>query len=441
LSKLISKSIRVQLFCAVLLSLAVGIVIFIIAYFIGDTVLNKTVYGVNHSVKITDRYYDDLREHVESEGITADNIELLGQRDDRGKKVYLVLYDGENAIYESPLPGKLKKEAVSQVLKPEEENPDNEYKLTLSDGTEVRAFIYYYSGNTLYFWMVIISAVLAFVAFSMCLLTLINRKVSYIKQLESELDILSGGQLDYHVTVNGNDELSALASGIDEMRRSIVNYQEIEKQMRNANSELITAMSHDLRTPLTSLLAYLEIIERKKYADEDQMYSLVSKSITQTMRIKTMADKLFEYFMVYATDFDNSDMKNVDADEYLLQMLGDYAYSLENSGMSIDADVSRLNSQIKVNTELVQRAFDNLYSNILKYADPEKPIGITCERAGSQVIIRITNGIASKREMKESTNIGLNTCKRIIELHGGKFKTTEENSIFSVEIILPLTDE
>ena len=61
------------------------------------------------------------------------------------------------------------------------------------------------------------------------------------------------------------DELSELARGIDQMRRSIIKHQEVEQQIRKANAELITSMSHDLRTPLTSLLAFLEIIERKKY--------------------------------------------------------------------------------------------------------------------------------------------------------------------------------
>ncbi|MBR6628987.1 MAG: argininosuccinate synthase, partial [Bacteroidaceae bacterium] len=98
----------------------------------------------------------------------------------------------------------------------------------------------------------------------------------------------------------------------------------VEQQMRSANSELITAMSHDLRTPLTSLLAYLEIIERKKYVDEEQMYSLIHKSIGQTMRIKNMADKLFEYFLAYATEWEEAEMEFVDADMLLEQILGEY---------------------------------------------------------------------------------------------------------------------
>ena len=125
------------------------------------------------------------------------------------------------------------------------------------------------------------------------------------------------------------------------MRRSILKHQETEDQMRSANSELITAMSHDLRTPLTSLLAYLEIIERKKYADEAQMDQLVHKSIHQTLRIKNMADQLFEYFLVYATDWKNDEPETLDADELFRQILEDYAYSLESSGMKVQLQFYR----------------------------------------------------------------------------------------------------
>ena len=439
MNKFIAKSLRAQLFCAVLISLFAGGVIFFASFFLGNALLDKTVYGNTFSRKMEDRRFEDLQEYVTSENVTEDNISLIDIWCRRGEKVYLTVYEDGALIYESPISGKLKNETVNRSFVLEAESADNEYALILSDGTEVRSFLYYFPGNVFYFWMVIVSIVLAFIAFSLCLLTLINRKVSYIRQLQAELDILSGGQLEYAVTVNGKDELAVLASGIDEMRRSIISYQESEGQIRSANSELITAMSHDLRTPLTSLLAYLEIIERKKYTDEEQMYSLIHKSIGQTMRIKRMADKLFEYFTVYATDFENTDMETVDADEFFSQMLGDYAYSLENSGMSIEADVLPLEGSVRVNAELLQRAFDNLYSNILKYADRERAVGITCRRDASFVLIGISNGIASNRDAVESTNIGLNTCKRIIEFHKGTFETAEENNVFSVKILLPVT--
>lgn len=318
------------------------------------------------------------------------------------------------------------------------EDPDNEYLLTLHGDVKVRAFLYYYAGDAFYFWMTVISGLLAFAAFSLCFIVLISRKVAYITRLKEELDILSCGQLEYPVTITGKDELGELASGIDQMRQSIIKHQEVENQMRSANSELITAMSHDLRTPLTSLLAYLEILERKKYSDEDQMQRLIHKSVAQTLRIKAMADKLFEYFLAYATEWESADMEMVDADELFHQILEDYAYALESEGMNVETDFAQTSTQISVNTELLQRALDNLYSNLLKYADPEETIWISYKRKEQSILLSIANGIRAEEKRPESTSIGLITCRRIIEYHKGHFAVAKNSDNFYVTVSIPI---
>ena len=288
--------------------------------------------------------------------------------------------------------------------------------------------------------MTIISGLLAFAGFSLCFVVLIGRKVSYVAQLKEDLDILSGGQLEYPVTIIGRDELGELASGIDQMRRSIIKHQEVESQMRSANSELITAMSHDLRTPLTSLLAYLEIIERKKYKDEQQMEELIHKSVGQTMRIKQMADKLFSYFLAYATEWETSELETVDADPLFHQILGDYAYALESNGMRVKTDFARTDVKIKINTELLQRALDNLYSNLLKYAAPKSLVQFSLKRQENDLLLSISNAVHSNREQSESTGIGLITCRRIIEYHGGSFTAEEIEQCFRVTISMPICE-
>ena len=257
-------------------------------------------------------------------------------------------------------------------------------------------------------------------------------------ELKNELDILSGGQLEYAVTVHGSDEIGELALGIDQMRRSILKHQELEDQMRTANSELITAMSHDLRTPLTSLLAYLEIIERQKYTDDTQRNQLIHKSIQQTLRIKNMADQLFEYFLVYATDWESEPMETIDADPLFLQILEDYAYSLESSGMQVQLQFTPVSGRILATIQLLQRALDNLYSNLTKYASPEETIRICYEKQENSLYLSITNGSRTEHSKQESTSIGLNTRRRIIEYHGGTFETAEKNGRFFVSVTLPL---
>ena len=438
MSKRIRKSLRLQLLCAVLISFAVAILFFGIAYSLGDTMLDKTVYGQTFAETMADQHFSQLQEYVEEEHISLTNLQRLNPWCSRGDKVYLTIYQGDTLIYESPFSGRTKGDLTAQKLDPDLEDPENKYALVLDGDVTVRAFLYYYSGDAFFYGLLVFSGLAAFLAFSLCFIALISRKVSYINLLKEELDILSGGQLEYAVTVRGSDEIGELAQGIDQMRRSILKHQETEAQMRSANSELITAMSHDLRTPLTSLLAYLEIIELKKYEDEAQMEQLVHKSINQTMRIKKMADQLFEYFLVYATDWEDDDMETMDADPLFQQILEDYAYSLESSGMKVQLQFLPVSCKIKVAIHLLQRALDNIYSNLTKYADPDTIIRIDYRRESDYLILIISNGTRADQSKRESTSIGLNTCRRIIEYHGGSFMALEEACRFFVRVSLPL---
>ena len=440
MSKLPSKhSLSVQLLAGVLLSLFIAVLAFSLFFALGNAMLDHTVYGESFAEKMSDRQFQQLQRYVEREAVTTDRLTRLNAWCSRGKGVYLTVYRDGTLIYESPV-------VRDQTFDPDdfdplEENAEREYALSFADGTETQAFLYYFASDAFYFWMIGVSGLLAFAVFSLCFVSLVHRKLRYIQKLKKELDILAGGDLDYPVTVQGQDELSELAAGIDEMRRSIVKHQRAEDEIRSANSQLVTAMSHDLRTPLTSLLAFLEILDRDKVKDEEQRRHLIHQSLTQTMSIKSMADKLFEYFLVYTSEWEQPELEKRDADEVLGQFWQEYAFALESHSFAVKTDFRELRGTVEINLELLRRAFDNLYANLLKYAEPSQPIRIAYHRDNDQVHLTVTNTVSALRDHRESTNIGLNTCRRIMRMLGGSFETKESDGVFSVNLRLPLSDE
>ena len=251
---------------------------------------------------------------------------------------------------------------------------------------------------------------------------------------------MAGGELERPVPVLGYDELSELAAGMDEMRRSFLAHLREEDQIRSANSQLVTAMSHDLRTPLTSLLAFLEILDRDKVKDEEQRRHLIRQSLTQTMSIKSMADKLFEYFLVYTSEWEQPELETRDADELFAQFWQKYAFALESHGFTVETDFNELSGSVVANLELLRRAFDNLYANLVKYAEPSAIIRIAYRRESGEALLTIANVVSSQRESKESTNIGLNTCRRIMRMLGGSFEAKETEGIFTAELRLPFSN-
>lgn len=433
--KKVSGSLSAQLLCGALVSLLAALAALGLVLGLGSTLLDRTVYGQPFADKMADRQFSELQAYVSSEKVSLQNIHRLNAWCRQERKINLSVYHDGEILFASSHSEEVQDLDEWQI---DDEDPESQYELTLGDGTSVQAFLYYYAGDAFYFGILVVSALVAFGVFSACFVFLVHRKLNYVKKLKEELDILSGGALEYPVTVQGTDELGQLAYGIDQMRQSILAHQRTEEMTRAASSQLVTAMSHDLRTPLTSLLAYLELIDRGKYENPEQLHQFIKKSLDKTYRIKTMADQLFEYFLVYSAEWEQPDLETQDADTLFGQIWNDYAFSLESKGFSVDTDFQPLDGTVQVNAELLRRAFDNLYSNLLKYADPGKPVEISFARKDGQAQLQVSNHISPLRDKRESTNIGLNTCARVMEYHNGTFTSTEENGVFTAALTLPL---
>ena len=140
---------------------------------------------------------------------------------------------------------------------------------------------------------------------------------------------------------------------------------------------------------------------------------------------------------MYSPDWEES-LEPVDADEMLHQILGECAFSLENKGYEVWCDFQELGGRLRVDTELLKRVFDNLYSNVLKYADAGKPVCLSFMPHGGEVVIAFENAVSAGRAAEESTNIGLKTCERILTRCGGSFRVEESNGQFTAVLKLPL---
>ena len=120
------------------------------------------------------------------------------------------------------------------------------------------------------------------------------RKVKYIKSLTKGIDEFSKGNLDYNIVKKGRDELSHLAEGMNLMAENLKSSMEAEKKQDRFKTELITNVSHDLRTPLTSLVGYLELVKDEK-TSEDNRKKYTNIAIEKAYKLKTLIGDLFDY--------------------------------------------------------------------------------------------------------------------------------------------------
>ncbi|WP_333576277.1 histidine kinase dimerization/phospho-acceptor domain-containing protein, partial [Faecalibacillus intestinalis] len=130
----------------------------------------------------------------------------------------------------------------------------------------------------------------------------IKRKVKYINILKQEVLNMSQGDLSHAMTIMSHDELAILAQEMDTLRITLASNYQNEARIKEAHQEMITCLSHDLRTPLTALRGYLDILCLHCYKDEKQMDHYLNSCIEKTEQIKYLSNKTFEYSLVYNDD-------------------------------------------------------------------------------------------------------------------------------------------
>ena len=250
--------------------------------------------------------------------------------------------------------------------------------------------------------------------------------------------MIEQGDLEQPINHKGNDEISLLAKNADNMRHSIITRYKSEKEAWEANSELITSMSHDIRTPLTSLIGYLEILDSKDYCSEEQFDRYIKSCKTKSIQLKDLSDKLFQYFLVFGKETILMEMETFDARILLQQLLSEQVFDLNSLGFVVETEFMDEPCTITADISYLKRLFDNLFSNVRKYGGTGRPVTIIGSREKRSLIISITNEIRTDLVFEESTSIGLKTCKKIAKQMNGSLEIITTETLFTARTTFPI---
>lgn len=376
---------------------------------------------------------DSLQNYIDINQVSVSNLKPLEGWETKERFVVMSLYVGNRLVYATGM----SPDSLSSAVDVEEQYmPDDLQTLSFPDG-EAKLYIYGYADPMYFDLITLLSAAVAFALFVSVLVLLIHKKLRYISLMRQEIRILEGGDLTHPITLKGGDELYDLASGIDAMRVALQNQRAEEERARKAGQELVTAISHDLRTPLTGMLGYLDLVQQKKYKDEGDMLRFLSLAHKKGYQIKEMTDKLFDYFYVFDAAMEDSPLERVAAAGWMHQLLGEHIFELKSQGFQVETDLPPLRGDLMVHDTLFVRAVDNIFSNVLKYGDVAQPVHVACRGEKGTLTCDIVNK-AQPDARADSTRIGLKTCRRAFEHHQGAFETWEEKGFFHVRFSLPL---
>lgn len=262
-----------------------------------------------------------------------------------------------------------------------------------------------------------------------------SRKIiRYIVQLSEEIQAMEGGDLDHPITIQGADELTTLARCLDSMRITLRTQQQEEAEASAKVKSLITEMSHDLRTPLTTLLLYTEILRSHKYDGKAQENDYLNKIDTKARQIKQLSDNLFEYALVTRDTVVTLDPP-ARFSAILEEPLTDMIDHLQQRGFLCRLELGSDDPLLTVRSQYVRRILDNITSNILKYADPQQEICIRFVQEADKAGLTFQNRTLPVPPSAESTKVGLTSMETMMDKMHGVFRVEQGSGWFRVTLL------
>lgn len=220
---------------------------------------------------------------------------------------------------------------------------------------------------------IILSLLVSFSFYLIILQSFIRKRIQSIQNLQEDVFTLAIGDWNHEITVSDKDEIGRLAQDLNQMRIAFLQTMDNEQQARVANKELISSLSHDLRTPLTTLKGYLEIMNLKrdniKFRDQ-----YLQKCLDKVEEITYLSNKMFEYSLVFSTEY-NSDLSSIPVQK-VMDTLVDHIQYLREMDLHILYEPLQTSLSMDANFAMMQRILNNIFSNIQKYCDPWKDIVI-----------------------------------------------------------------
>ena len=265
-------------------------------------------------------------------------------------------------------------------------------------------------------------------------LIFVNRMVRRIRLVERAILKMSGGDLAAEVPACGSDEIGIVASELDKLRVTLITNQQREHEVQAANRDLITALSHDLRTPLTVLTGYLEILRRSNSPDKDRY---AERCLQKAGDIRLLVDRIFDAALVEETSSPPLLQKLPLSIFY--DALNDNLDFLRTCGFNTIAQLSTIDGDFFGDAVLIRRICDNLFSNIIKYGDKRLPIHATLQSEGEALHLTLQNNI--KANTQTGSQIGLKNVRQLLVWLGGTLETQESNDTFSVMLTLPFQQQ
>lgn len=282
-----------------------------------------------------------------------------------------------------------------------------------------------------------------------------HRQVQYMQKLSTAMHKISNGDLTTTVDVEGDNELSQMAMELNQMAEQVRTLMEREREAERTKNDLITNVAHDLRTPLTSIIGYLELLSSNRPLDETMRKKYLSIAYQKSCHLQVLIEDLFGFTSLGYGKI-TAKMAELDIVNLLEQLLDEFYPIFEQNHLQYNYNTNVASKIIIGDGTLLARLFDNLLNNAVKYGNDGKMINVILTAQEQVVTIQVINfgSIIPANElntifekfyrMEQSrstqtggTGLGLAIAKNIVDVHSGTI--TAESSLNGTifKVVLP----
>lgn len=290
--------------------------------------------------------------------------------------------------------------------------------------------------------------------FTVTFMILQEKSLRYITKISDAMQNISEGDLNVTVEVEGDDEFSSMAANLNKMVEDLKELMDKERESERTKNELITNVAHDLRTPLTSIIGYLELLSGDVKLEPEIQKKYINIAYVKTKRLEKLIEDLFGFTKMNYGKL-SMHVGQVDVVKLLSQLLEEFYPSFVDKNLSYELQSNVPVKVITADGNLLARLFDNLINNAIKYGADGKRIMVKLHADDEIVTVSVINygyvipadelplifNKFHRVEQSRSTNtggtgLGLAISKNIVDMHGGTITVTSDLSgtVFTVKL-------
>ena len=277
-------------------------------------------------------------------------------------------------------------------------------------------------------------------------------KLGYLNEIMKGVHRIKEGEINYKIEEKNDIYFSSLANDINNISQGLENSIEQRIKSERMKSELITNVSHDLKTPLTSIINYVELIKKEENIQPEYLKDYVQVLDKKSKRLKILIEDLFEASKASTGNIE-LELVRLDLKQLLQQSIGELEDKLEEANLSLRVNLTEEDTYVLADGRRLYRVFENLLCNISKYSLKNTRVYIDVTKEDGKIITTMKNissyelnfdpdeimerfKRADESRNTEGSGLGLAIARDLVGLQGGKMSIEIDGDLFKAKVVM-----